>query len=52
LVKNDRVTLRIVQVGREADGMVEVVRGLAAGERVVRQAQDGLTDGALVAESK
>jgi membrane fusion protein (multidrug efflux system) len=52
VVKNDRVTLRIVQVGREADGMVEVVRGLAAGERVVRQAQDGLTDGALVAESK
>ena len=52
VVRNDRVTLRIVQVGREADGMVEVVRGLAAGERVVRQAQDGLTDGALVAESK
>jgi membrane fusion protein, multidrug efflux system len=52
VVKNDRVTLRIVQVGREADGMVEVVRGLAAGERAVRQAQDGLTDGALVAESK
>ena len=52
VVKNDRVTLRIVQVGREADGMVEVVRGLAVGERVVRQGQQGLADGALVSESK
>ncbi len=48
VVKNDRATLRIVQVGRQADGMVEVVRGLSAAERVVSPAADGLVDGAPI----
>jgi membrane fusion protein (multidrug efflux system) len=52
MVQNDRAALRIVQVGREADGMVEVLRGLAPGEHVVRQGQSRLTDGALVSESR
>jgi len=51
-VKGGRAELRIVQIGREADGLVEIVRGLSTGERVVAQATDHLADGAPVTESK
>jgi len=51
-VKGGRAELRIVQIGREADGLVEIVRGLSTGERVVAQATDHLADGAPVIESK
>jgi multidrug efflux pump subunit AcrA (membrane-fusion protein) len=46
---NDRAEARIVQVGREAGGSVEIVRGLQVGERIVSPQVDGLADGALIA---
>jgi membrane fusion protein, multidrug efflux system len=49
VAKQDRAELRIIQVGRNAGGSVEILRGLAAGERVVSRTADGLSDGALVA---
>jgi RND family efflux transporter MFP subunit len=49
VAKNDRAEARIVQVGREAGGSVEIVRGLQAGERVVSPQVDGLADGAPIA---
>ena len=49
VAKNDRAEVRIVQVGREANGRLEILRGLAAGERVVSRPPDGFTDGALIA---
>ena len=50
VTKNDRAELRIVQLGRELGEFVEVVRGLAAGERVVAKARPELADGALITE--
>jgi RND family efflux transporter MFP subunit len=44
VAKNDRAEARIVQVGREAGGSVEILRGVRTGERVVVQPADGLTD--------
>jgi membrane fusion protein (multidrug efflux system) len=52
VTKGDRVELRFVQVGREASGLVEILRGVTAGERVVVQTGEGLTDGAPVTEAK
>jgi RND family efflux transporter MFP subunit len=49
VAKTDRAEMRMVQVGREAGGMVEVQRGLAAGERVVDRPAAGLADGATIA---
>ena len=45
---NDRAETRIVQVGREAGGSVEILRGLSAGERVVSRQAIGLSDGAAI----
>jgi len=45
---NDRAEARIVQVGREAGGSVEILRGLSAGERVVSRQAIGLSDGAAI----
>jgi multidrug efflux pump subunit AcrA (membrane-fusion protein) len=45
---NDRADLRIVQVGRELDGQIEILRGLSAGERVVSRPVEGLADGATI----
>jgi RND family efflux transporter MFP subunit len=42
--------VRIVQIGRELGGEVEVLRGLRAGERVVRRPVEGLADGVRIAE--
>ena len=44
VAKNDRAEARIVQVGREAGGSVEILRGVRTGERVVVRPADGLTD--------
>lgn len=49
VAKNDRAEARIVQVGREAGGNVEIVRGLQPGERIVSPQVDGLGDGAPIA---
>jgi RND family efflux transporter MFP subunit len=49
IAKNDRAEARIVQVGREAGGSVEILRGLQTGERIVSPQVDGLADGALIA---
>ena len=48
VAKNGRAEARIVQVGREAEGSVEILRGLAAGERVVSPQTTGLADGAPI----
>jgi membrane fusion protein (multidrug efflux system) len=50
VVKNGQAELRIVQVGRQAGGMSEILRGVSPGEQVVSQAPDRLADGAPVAE--
>ena len=49
VVKGDRAEVRIVQVGREADTRLEILRGLVGGERVVSPQLPGLVDGALIA---
>jgi membrane fusion protein, multidrug efflux system len=49
VARNDRAEARIVQVGREAGGSIEILRGLSAGERVVSRQASGLTDGAAIA---
>jgi len=49
VAKNDRAEARIVQLGRNAGGSVEIVRGLAAGERVISPPAAGLADGAPIA---
>ncbi len=48
VAKGDRAELRIVQVGRELDGHVEILRGLAPGERVVAHQSADLADGSLI----
>lgn len=49
VAKNDRAEARIVQVGRETGGSVEILRGLQTGERIVSRQVDGLADGSLIA---
>jgi len=39
---------RMVTLGQRQDGMVEVLSGLKAGEKIVSPRVDGLTDGATV----
>jgi multidrug efflux pump subunit AcrA (membrane-fusion protein) len=43
-----QVTMRAVSVGVTVDGETEIKSGLAAGEKVVVQGQQFLTDGAAV----
>ncbi len=43
---------REVMVGAEQDGLVEIVKGIASGEKVVRLGNYELTDGAKVEEAK
>jgi membrane fusion protein (multidrug efflux system) len=50
VVKDGRAEQRFVQIGRQADGRVEIVRGLAAGERVVTTGLDQVGDGVSVSE--
>jgi gold/copper resistance efflux system membrane fusion protein len=53
VVKNDRAELRLVQLGRElADGLVEIQRGIVAGEKVVARPVEKLGDGAVVTEGR
>ena len=52
VIRNDRAEQRFVQVGREAGGRVEVLRGLQAGERVVVRPPAGLADGSVVTEQR
>jgi len=52
VTKGDRAELRFVQVGREVSGLVEILRGVTAGERVVVEAGEGLTDGAAITVTK
>lgn len=40
--------LRLIRVGRELDGRVEVISGLGAGEKVVTQGLERMVDGARV----
>jgi len=49
VAKNDRAEARIVQIGREVGGAVEILRGLGTGERVVSPQASGLADGAPIA---
>lgn len=48
VLREDRAELRIVQVGREAHGAVEILRGLRAGEPVIVPRLPGLADGSPV----
>jgi len=52
VAKGDRAEVRIVQVGRDADGRLEILRGLATGERVVSLQTAALTDGAPITISQ
>jgi membrane fusion protein, multidrug efflux system len=52
IAKGDRAEARLVQVGREAAGRLEILRGLAAGERVVSPHVPGLADGAPIAAAQ
>ena len=52
IAKGDRAEARLVQVGREAAGRLEILRGLAAGERVVSPQVPGLADGAPIAAAR
>lgn len=45
-----RAELRFVQIGDEVNGLVEVVRGVRAGERVVTSSPQQLTDGSAVTD--
>ncbi len=49
VVAGERLEKRLVQIGRHVGGQVEVVRGLAAGEKVAVQGTARLEDGVLVA---
>jgi membrane fusion protein (multidrug efflux system) len=49
LTNADRVERRAVETGVHLDGAVEIVAGLAGGERVVVRGHQDLIDGALVA---
>jgi RND family efflux transporter MFP subunit len=49
VIDGDRLEKRLVQIGRDVDSRVEVVRGLAAGEKVAIEGSARLIDGAIVA---
>lgn len=49
VAKHDRAEARIVQLGRDAGGSVEILRGLVVGERVISSPAPGLADGAPIA---
>jgi RND family efflux transporter MFP subunit len=49
LVGEDRVERRVLRTGAVREGRVEVIEGLALGDRVVVRGQTGLVDGSVVA---
>jgi membrane fusion protein (multidrug efflux system) len=52
LVGTDRVERRVLRTGAVRDGRVEVIEGLALGDRVVVRGQTGLVDGSVVAATE
>ena len=52
VITSDRAEQRFVQLGREADGQYEIVRGLDVGERVAVRPPDRLADGSAVIEQR
>jgi RND family efflux transporter MFP subunit len=50
VVKNERAEQRFVQLGREVNGQVEILRGLKPDERVVTAPPETLADGSAVRE--
>jgi RND family efflux transporter MFP subunit len=48
LVENDRIALRAVAVGRDFGSAVEIIGGVTAGDRVVVNPSDALTEGSVV----
>jgi membrane fusion protein (multidrug efflux system) len=53
VVRNERAEMRLVQLGRELpDGLVEIQRGIVAGEKVVAKPAEKLGDGSLVTEAR
>ncbi len=50
VITDGRAEQRLVQIGRQADGHVEIVRGLTTGERVATTGLDQLGDGVPVSE--
>jgi multidrug efflux pump subunit AcrA (membrane-fusion protein) len=50
VITDGRAEQRLVQLGRQADGHVEIVRGLTPGERVATTGLDQLGDGVPVSE--
>jgi len=49
VINEDKVIARMVTTGMRRDGQVEILSGLAAGERVVADGAGFLTDGATIA---
>jgi RND family efflux transporter MFP subunit len=52
VIRDERAEQRFVQLGREVDGQLEIVRGLQVGERVAVRPPAGLHDGGAVTERK
>ncbi len=52
LVGTDRVERRVLRTGAVRDGRVEVIEGLALGDRVIVRGQTGLVDGSVVAATE
>jgi RND family efflux transporter MFP subunit len=50
VIKDARAELRFVQIGRQVDGRLEILRGLQPGERVAATIPMGLADGAPVTD--
>jgi RND family efflux transporter MFP subunit len=48
VVENNRAVRRLVRIGRERDGTIEIVEGLAAGALVVAEQSIELADGVAV----
>ncbi len=51
VIRNSHAEQRFVQLGRQVNGQVEILRGLEAGERVAAPLPAALVDGAPVAEA-
>jgi RND family efflux transporter MFP subunit len=52
VARQDRAEQRIVQAGRETEGLVEILRGLRPGEPVIAPRSPGLADGAPIVVSR
>ena len=52
VANGDRLELRLVQVGAEHDGLVEITRGVRAGDSVVSPQPENLADGGRIAAAR